>query len=129
MFLKIIKNIIPFKDPKFCCMQTNTIVKLPFLQMYANMFETVGNFPFLRSDQSVLKWNTRVLRTGSAQNVPAHGPEPLSSPAPVGQSAGIWRVVVGKDVRARLGPFHLNRPEPVLLGWICRPGKWKATVN
>ena len=30
------------------------------------------------------------------QNVPARGSEPLSSPAPVGQSAGIWRVVAGK---------------------------------
>ena len=56
-------------------------------------------FPFVQSgwfDQSVLKWSTRVLRTGSGQNVPAHGSELLSSPAPVGQSAGIWRVVAGK---------------------------------
>ena len=49
-----------------------------------------------RSDQSVLKWNARGLRTGSGQNVPAHGSEPLSSPVPVGQSAGIWRVVAVK---------------------------------
>ena len=55
--------------------------------------------PFVRSgrsDQSVLKWNSRVLRTGSVQNGPAHGSEPLSYPAPVGQSAGIWRVVAEK---------------------------------
>ena len=32
---------------------------------------------------------------------PARGSEPLSSPALVGQSAGIWRVVAGKNVRAR----------------------------
>ena len=32
----------------------------------------------------------------SGQNGPAHGSEPLSSPAPVGQSAGIWRVEAGK---------------------------------
>ena len=50
----------------------------------------------VRSDLSVLKWNARVLRTGSGQNAPAHGSEPLSSPAPVGQIAGIGRVVEGK---------------------------------
>ena len=42
---------------------------------------------------SVLKWSAHVLRTSSGQNGPAHGSEPLSSPAPVGQSAGkeLWR--------------------------------------
>ena len=63
-----------------------------------------GYFPLVRSgrtDQSVLKWNARVLRTGSDQNGPAHGSEPLSSLAPVGQSAGIGRVTAGKmDARA-----------------------------
>ena len=44
------------------------------------------------------KWNARVLRTGSGQNGPAHGSEPLSSPAPVGQSAEIWRNVAGQNV-------------------------------
>ena len=57
----------------------------------------------------VLKWNARVLRTASGRNGPA-GSEPLSSPAPVGH-------VVSKNVRAHLGPFHLNWPEPVLFGW------------
>ena len=33
----------------------------------------------------------------------------------VGQSAGTWRVVAG-NARTRLGPFHLNWPEPVLFG-------------
>ena len=56
-----------------------------------------------------------MLRTGFGQNSPAHGSESLSSPAPVGQSAGIWRVVAGK-MYVRLGPFHLNWPEPVLFG-------------
>ena len=32
-------------------------------------------------------------RTGSGQNNPAHGFEPLSSPAQVGQSAEFWIVV------------------------------------
>ena len=59
----------------------------------------LGRFSFVRSawsDQLVLKWNARVLRTGSGQNDPAHGSEPLSSTARVCQSAGIWRVVAGK---------------------------------
>ena len=42
----------------------------------------IGRFPSVRSDQSVLKWNVRVLRTGSGQNGPARGSEPLGSPAP-----------------------------------------------
>ena len=41
----------------------------------------------VRSDQTVLKWNAPLLRTGSVQNGPAHGSEPFSSPAPVDQSA------------------------------------------
>ena len=63
------------------------------------LFLYLGRFPFVRSgrsDQSVLKWNARVLRTGSGENGPAHGSEPLSSPAPVGQSAVIRRVLAGK---------------------------------
>ena len=69
-----------------------------------------------RSDQLVLKWNARVLRTGSDQNRYAYGLELLSFPVPVSQSAGIRRVVAEKHLRVRLGPFHLNRPEPVLFG-------------
>ena len=38
----------------------------------------------------------RVLRTGSGQSAPAHGLEPLSSPAPVDQSVGSQRVEAGK---------------------------------
>ena len=75
-----------------------------------------GRFPIVWSDQSVLKWNARALRNGSGQNGPAHGSEPLSSPAPVGQSAGIRRVIAEKTVRTHLGPFHLNWPEPILFG-------------
>ena len=45
-----------------------------------------------------------------------HGSEPLSSPAPVGQSAGNLESCGGKNVRARLYPFHLNWPQPVLSG-------------
>ena len=50
----------------------------------------LGRFPFVgsgRSEQSVLKWNARVLNTGSGKNRPAHGSQPPSSPAPVGQGA------------------------------------------
>ena len=42
----------------------------------------------------------------SGQNGPAHGSEPLSSFAPVGQNAGIWRVVAGKCTRA---PWSVSR--------------------
>ena len=53
----------------------------------------IGRFPSVRSDQSVLKLNAQVLRTGSGQNGPAHGSEPPSSPASVGESVGSWSVV------------------------------------
>ena len=47
---------------------------------------------------------------------PAHGSEPLSSPALVGQSTGVRRVVAGKNVHARLGPdlpFKLARTSSI----------------
>ena len=71
---------------------------------------------YVRSDQSALKWNVRVLRTGSGQNGPAHGSQPLSSLAQVSQSAGIWKVAAGKNVQALLSTLHLNGSEPVLFG-------------
>ena len=37
----------------------------------------LGRFPFAKSVRSDQKWNARVLRTGSGQNDPAHGSEPL----------------------------------------------------
>ena len=52
------------------------------------------------SNQAVLQWNERVLRTGSGQSGPAHGSEPLGSPAAVGQSAGIWWVVTERNMGA-----------------------------
>ena len=68
--------------------------------------------PLLRE---MVKWNARVLRTGgSGQNGPAHGSEPPSSPAPVGQSAGIRRVVKGK-MCARALDLSIW-PEPVVFG-------------
>ena len=81
----------------------------------------LGRFPFVRSDQSVLKWNKRVFRTSSGQTCPAHGSELLSYTALIGQSARVGRVVTGRNVRARLGPFHLNWPEQVLFD---RPPDW-----
>ena len=77
-----------------------------------------GRFPFLQtgwSHWSVVKWNARVLRSGSCLNCLAHGSEPLSSPAQIGQSAGSWSCG-GENVRACLGPFYLNWSEPVLFG-------------
>ena len=47
-------------------------------------------FPFVRSDLSNQE------RTSSGQNGPAYGSEPLSYHVPVGQYAGLWRVVAGK---------------------------------
>ena len=44
-------------------------------------------------------------REFSRQNVPAYGSESLSSSAPVGQSAGIGRVVAGKMYARALEPF------------------------
>ena len=49
-----------------------------------------------QTDQSVHKQNARVLRTILGKTEAAHGSEPLSSPSPISQSAGIWRVVTGK---------------------------------
>ena len=69
-----------------------------------------------RSDHSVPKWNARVLRTGSGQNVHARGSEPLSSPAPVGQSAGIWRVAAGQMYARALDFSTKNWPQAVLFG-------------
>ena len=67
-----------------------------------------GRFPFRpvwRSDHSaILKWNALVQA-----RMAAHGSEPLSSPAPVGHSAEIWRVFAGKLYVRALNFF--SRPE------------------
>ena len=66
-----------------------------------------------------------VLRTGSGQKVPDYESEQLSSPAPVGQSAGIWRVVAAKCTRAPWTfPFKMDRTNSFRPG---RTNKWKAT--
>ena len=50
------------------------------------------------------------------------------SPAPVGQSAAIWRVVTGKTGRARLGPSQLNLARTRARSFRrTRQDKWKAT--
>ena len=69
----------------------------------------------------------RVLRTASGQNGPSHGSEPLGSSAPVGQSAGIWKVMARK-MYARLGALHLNWSEQVLCFRMVRTnGNWPWT--
>ena len=106
-----------------------TITWTKLLNLHRRWLE--GRFPFVpsvRSDQSVLKRNARVLTTGSGQNGPAHGSEPLSSPASVGQSAGSWRVVAGKKcTRAPWNfPFKLarnNALRPTI------PSRWKERHN
>ena len=50
----------------------------------------------------VLKWNARVPKIGSDQKCPTHGSEPLSSPAPVRQSAGIWRAAGQMEIDLKL---------------------------
>ena len=104
-----------YKQLRKCCY--GFLVLLPYLKCASLTCQLLHSqdgrvrykfFLFAPSDQLV------GLRTGSGQNGPAYGSEPLSSPAPVGQSAGIW--CGGKNVYASLGPFHLNWPEPVLFG-------------
>ena len=61
----------------------------------------------------------------SGQNGPAHGSEPLSSPAQVGQSARIWRVVAGKMyVRALNLLFELASTSSIV---SARTDQWKAS--
>ena len=50
----------------------------------------------------------------TGQNGSVHGSEPFNSPVLVDQRAGIERVVTG-NFYARLGLFHLNWSEPVLV--------------
>ena len=75
--------------------------------------------PFVRSgrpDQSILKWNAQVLRTGSDQNGSAHGSEPLSSPTPVDQKRGNLescgeKMYVLPFKLARTSSFRLGRTD------------------
>ena len=53
-------------------------------------------------------------QTGSGQNGPAHGSEPLSSPAPVGRKRGKLE---------SCGSFYLNWSEPVTFGVFGRPDR------
>ena len=82
----------------------------------------VSRFPSVRSsrsDQSVFKRTAQLHRTGSGQNVSIHGSERLSSPATVGQSAGIWRVLAGKMYARALDlPFKLASTSSF---WSARP--------
>ena len=52
-----------------------------------------------------LKWNVRVVRTDPGQNGAALGSKPISSPASVGQSAGISRVLAGTMYACALDLF------------------------
>ena len=63
--------------------------------------------------------------------LPAHWPELLSSPAPVGQSAGIWRVVAG-EMYARALDFPFTETGQNQF-FSFRPAwtdtNWKATLD
>ena len=56
------------------------------------------------------------LRTGSGKNGPVHGSELLSSPAPVDEHVGIWRITVevvggwGVECALRLARTSSFRP-------------------
>ena len=86
----------------------------------------IGRLPFVpsvRSDQSVLKWNGRVLRTGSGQNGPVHGSGPLSChalrPAKTRGFGELWRE---KCTRAPWTfPFRLARTSSFQL---ARTDRW-----
>ena len=57
-------------------------------QQYSSQLN-LKHFPFVQSDQSeqtILNRNTLNIGTCPGENVPAHGSELLSSPAPVSQS-------------------------------------------
>ena len=89
----------------------------------------LGHFPFVQSvwsDQSVLKWNARVLITGSGQNGPAHGSEWLRSllqSAKVRDSGELWRE---KCTRMPWTfPVKLARTSSFQ---PARTGKWRATL-
>ena len=84
-----------------------------FAELVVNETSTLLKVAFLCLVWPVRLGSARVLRTGSAQNGPAHGPEPPSFSAAVGQSAGMWRVVAEKSTRAPW-TFHSNWPEQVL---------------
>ena len=71
--------VIEFRKTTFILIQSLVESSQPFCS-------TRLAFPFVRSDQSVLKCNAQVLRTVNGQNGRARGSEPLSSPALVGQS-------------------------------------------
>ena len=76
----------------------SSVLTINTLAKHTDILRPLSNCPVRPVFNVVLKWNARVLRTGSGQNGPAQGSEPLSSPAPVGQSEGIWRFVVEKNV-------------------------------
>ena len=81
------------------------------------------------SDQLVLKWNARVLRTGSGENGSAQGSGPLSYPTPVVPSTKarefgeLWQE---KCTRAPWTfPFKLARTSSFR---PARTDKWKTTI-
>ena len=62
----------------------------------------------VRRDQSVLKWNAQVLRSGSDQTGPAHGSKAAEFSRSGRQKCRNSESCDGKNVRACLDPFHLH---------------------
>ena len=69
-------------------------------------------FPFVRSG--------RVPRTTSGQNVSCSWIRTAQFSCSGRSKRGNLESCGGKNVHARLGPFYLNWPEPVLLGRLVR---------
>ena len=84
--------------------------------LFSNPTCILGRFSFVHLRSSA-KWNARVLRTGSDENRPCSRIKATQS---VSRSSrpkrGKLESCSGKNVRARLEPFHLNWSEPVLFG-------------
>ena len=55
-----------------------------------------------------VKWNARVLKTGSGQIGPAHGSEPLSSTIPLSELV-LARMALLMDQNRSVLPFQLGR--------------------
>ena len=76
----------------------------------------------------ILKWNSWVLRTGSDQNGPAHGSEPLSSPASGRTKRGNLESYGGKKCKRTpwIFPFKLARTSSFR---AARTENWKVIVD
>ena len=69
------------------------------------------------TNQSFLKRNAQVLRTGSGQNGPARESVSVQFSSSSQPKHRNWKSCGKKNVCTCLGPFHLIWPEQALLSW------------